>query len=95
MAKTKALVLTTTPQEIITTDYCESVEVKELESVANWPTVALVERKPLSTSDPDHHVAGVPIIFNAPKGQRFAPLTSVGWVHTASGTTSGVQNERG
>lgn len=92
MAKTKATTLTTTPQNIVVQSSCNSVVVKEDESVAGWPTVALIITK--GSGDPDTLTAGKSYQFLAPQHCQFAVGTILGTIATTIGTTSGIQDEQ-
>lgn len=92
MAKTKALTLTTTPQNIIVQSSCYSVLVKEDESVGGWPTANIVLVK--GGGDPDTLTMGKSYTFLAPQNCQFSVGTILGTIATATGSTSGIQDEQ-
>lgn len=94
MAKTKALALSSTPLDIVAVTTCVSIEVKEDESVANWPTTNLTVKQPDSSGDPNTITAGKSYFFQSRPGTSWEPGTKVGQVYLPSGTTTGVQTEQ-
>lgn len=92
MAQTKALTLTTTPQSIIVLTVCSTLLIKEDESVANWPTVALLIAK--NNGDSDTLTAGKSYLFQSPTGRPFVPGMVLGTVAVSSGSTTGIQDEQ-
>lgn len=92
MAKTKATTLTSTPQNIVVQSPCNSVLVKEDETVANWPATNLVIVK--GGGDPDTISKGKSYQFLAPQHCQFAVGTILGTIATDIGTTSGIQDEQ-
>jgi hypothetical protein len=94
MAQTKALALSTAPLAIKAVTSTPLIEVKEDESVANWPTTNLIVKKPDTSGDPNVVTAGKSYFFPAPPGTRWEPGTQVGVVYLPANTTSGVQDEQ-
>lgn len=92
MAQTKALTITTVPQNIMVLTVCNTVLVKEDESVVGWPTVALILKK--NNGDADTLTAGKSYTFQAPPGSTFRPGMILGTIATTLGSTSGIQDEQ-
>jgi hypothetical protein len=92
VAKTKATTLTTTPQNIIVQSSCNTVLVKEDESVVGWPTANLVIVK--GGGDPDTLTSGKSYQFVSPQHCQFSTGTILGTIATATGSTSGIQDEQ-
>jgi hypothetical protein len=92
MATTKALTLTTAPQNITVQTVCSSVMIKEDESVVGWPTVGLVIVK--GGGDNNSITAGKSYTFQAPQGRPFTPGMILGTVSVSTGSTSGIQDEQ-
>jgi hypothetical protein len=92
VAKTKATTLTTTPQNIVVQSPCNTVLVKEDESVVGWPTANLVIVK--GGGDPDTLTSGKSYQFLAPQHCQFSVGTILGTIATAVGSTSGIQDEQ-
>ena len=88
-----SLALTATPQPVIAVTTCRIITVKEDESVANWPTVGLWISATAS-STPNKLTAGKSFTFEAHPRRMFAPGDVVGYIATATGTTTGVQVEQ-
>lgn len=93
MAITKALTLTTTPQDVAVQSVCSTITIKEDESVANWPTTAIIIKKP-ATGDANTLTAGKSYQFQCPTGQPFTPGKVLGQVYLPSGSTTGIQDEQ-
>lgn len=93
MAITKSLTLTTTPQDIVVQSVCQTVLVKEDESVANWPTTALIITKPASGA-PNTLTAGKSYTFACPPGKLWTPGIVVGQIYLPGGSTTGIQDEQ-
>jgi hypothetical protein len=92
VAKTKATTLTSTPQNIVVQSSCNSVLVKEDESVVGWPSVDLILVK--GGGDPNTIHAGKSYQFLAPQHCQFSIGTILGTIATATGSTSGIQDEQ-
>lgn len=92
MATTKALTLTTAPQNIIVLTVCSTVLIKEDESVVGWPTVALILKK--NSGDADTLTAGKSYTFQSPAGKSYLPGLILGTLATALGSTTGIQDEQ-
>jgi len=92
VAKTKATTLTTTPQNIVVQSSCNTVLVKEDESVVGWPTVALVIKK--GAGDPDTLTSGKSYQFLSPPNCQFSAGSILGTIAVAIGSTSGIQDEQ-
>jgi hypothetical protein len=92
MGITKSLTLTTTPQIISVQTVCNSVLIKEDESVANWPATDLIFTK--SAGDNNTITKGKSYTFQCPAGKPFTPGTILGTVATSVGSTSGIQDEQ-
>lgn len=92
MAKTKATTLTTTPQNIVVQTPCNSVVVKEDESVTGGPQTNLLIVK--GGGDSNFISAGRSYTFAAPPNCQFAVGTILGTIATAAGTTNGIQDEQ-
>lgn len=92
MAKTKATTLTTTPQNIVVQSSCNTVVVKEDESVIGGPQANLIIIK--GGGDPNTISSGRTYTFLAPPNCQFSVGTILGTIATASGSTSGIQDEQ-
>jgi hypothetical protein len=92
MAKTKATTLTTTPQNIIVQTPCTTVVVKEDESVTGGPQTNLLIVK--GGGDSNFLSAGRTYTFVAPQNCQFSPGTILGTIATATGSTTGMQDEQ-
>jgi hypothetical protein len=92
MAITKALTITTVPLNITVLTVCNTVQIKEDESVANWPTAALLIAK--GNGDNNTITAGKSYTFQSPVGKPFLPGQVLGTVAIGSGSTSGIQDEQ-
>jgi hypothetical protein len=91
MPLTKSLALTATPQNIVVQSVCRAVTIKEDESVANWPTVALNFSSVGGATD--QRTAGKSITINALGTRFFQPGDVVGQISLPSGSTTGIQYE--
>lgn len=91
MATTKSLTLTTTPQNITVQTVCNTVVIKEDESVAGWPTVDLILNK---SGDNNTIHAGKSYSFQCSPGKPFLPGQVLGTLATSTGSTSGIQDEQ-
>jgi hypothetical protein len=88
-----SLALTATPQAVTAVTVCHTITVKEDESVANWPTVS-IWISATASSTPNKLTAGKSFTFEAPPRRMFAPGDVVGYIATATGTTTGLQVEQ-
>ena len=88
-----SLALTATPQAVTAVTVCHTITVKEDESVANWPTVSIWISQTAS-SEPNKLTAGKSFTFESAPGRLFSPGDIVGYIATATGTTTGLQVEQ-
>lgn len=93
MSITKQLALNTVPQNVVVQSVCNTVTLKEDESVANWPTSALIIKKP-ATGDANYITAGKQYFFQAPPNKPWQPGMILGTVNLPTGSTTGIQDEQ-
>ena len=84
--------LTATPQAVTATTVCHTITVKEDESLSNWPTVSLWISS-TAASAPNKLTAGKSFVFESTPGMLFRPGDIVGYVATATSSTTGTQVE--
>lgn len=92
MSRTKSTTLTGTPQNIVVLSPCNTVSVKEDDAVVGWPTVDLIIVK--GGGDPNTIHAGKSYTFASPPNCQFSVGTILGTIATATGSTSGIQDEQ-
>lgn len=94
MAKTYRFTVDSTgsPEAVVVQTVCRIIDLGEVRDAAS--PVAWTLRRPDATSDAEPQFAGTPYRFEAPPCQFFNPGQIVGYVETASGSTTFVQSEQ-
>ena len=68
--------------------YARSISIGEDPSVANWPTTAFSVAAPTSSDNPHTVAIGGTFLFQPPSPGSFLPGEVIGYVQTATGSTT-------